>query len=852
MASGNALTLTPRRNGLTRVTPRSAPTLVRSRTSLVAAAMPMSLDLAGAMDIRRTRQLQQGMAWTFFRGIGACWYANAYKSWAIGQLSVYPAEIAGPRQKPIPVDDPYSLQQACLDDMARGPYGGDGSADNLEPILASATLQDSVAGEGYWYSRPDPNDESQNWHEILSVEELEAGGPTGWQIRRSPAAVPEPIEPGRGDRLSRMYTPDPRWKDLATSPMLVQHDTLEELWLRIQGGIANAKSRLATGKLLTIPTELDLDIPADDPEDSPTPFEKEFMRGAATAIKDPASAGRWFPLLLRGPAEFLGPNFIHSLDIYKDMPKDERDAITELRNRFAHDFDLPTELLTGLGDMTHWNAWIVDSMTWPHLRPIAKRVLANLTVCAYRPLLLAAKMDPEIVARQVLWYDESLVVTKPDRSAAATTGAGLGFVSSDAWLRANGFDPSDAPTEEDRARQFGHRWGDPGLASVGAPDGIWDKATGRIATRVTEEEKGKPGESVVEQVGGPQGPATGPPAPAPGPPTATPAPGAPSPAPPIPAASPPTIAASGNGNGHHRRLGDFATVASSAKRERLRKLGKKLGAIDRDLFARICTLADDRLHAAVRAVGKKLRSAAQGRPIGASLHNMDPLRIPPLLGPQQAHSLLGLNDQLAIDAGAASFAATAIPWLRNAQEAALRRIAEATDQDYEDIAAETEGQRDGWLTAAESALAAGFARMAGEYLYNPDLGLTGPGEIPDLMAPRDAIRTALQLAGGGDPGSGTPPLGIGTGPMAADALASGDAAVDGYTWVYNDIARTTFPGHLALDSIEFASWDDPQLAIQPDDSWLDVDFYAPGDHNGCSCTVEQTLIPVSELEGAEA
>jgi hypothetical protein len=237
---------------------------------------------------------------------------------------------------------------------------------------------------------------------------------------------------------------------------------------------------------------------------------------------------------------------------------------------------------------------------------------------------------------------------------------------------------------------------------------------------------------------------------------------------------------------------------------------------------------------------------------------MDALEIPRRLGPSQSHSL-GLNDQLEVDAAAASFAAKVAPWLRTAQDATLQQIADATDQSYDDIAAATDAERPGWLDAAQAALTAGFASMAIGFLYNPSPGAPDRGEVPDLAAPRDAIRQALQLAGGGDPGSG-PPLGIGTGPMAGDALDSGGATVDSWVWSYNDLARTTFPGHLQLDGIEFTSWEDDQLAIQPEDDWLGVDFYVPGDHDGCGCSAEPSVVPAdeagpndgSELVGAEA
>jgi hypothetical protein len=844
----NAL-VSPRPNGRT-LTP------VVRRPTVIASAAPMRLNTSGAMDMRQTRQAYQHMAWQYFRGIGACWYSNLFKANAISGVSIFPAEIVRPGDDPAPVDDANSLQQVVLDDLSEG-YTG--LALGHAPMLAALTLHDSIAGECFWYSTVNP-DTGQNVHELLSTEELEPG-PSGFQIRRQPGVPPTQIkQDDPGTLLSRMWTPDPMFKEFATSPMLAQGDTLEEMWLLIQMGIAAAKSRLATSKLMTLPDDLDLDTVDDDGQ--PTKFEDQLLQAARTAVKNPGSPGSWFPVIIKGKAEFLRPEFIHTVDLFKDMPKEVREQLLELRSRFAHDFDLPTELLTGLGDMTHWNAWIIDSMTWPHLRPIVERILANLAISVYQPFLIAGGMDPGLARRQVIWYDESQVVAKPDRSGASVTLANMGLLGPAAILRSNGFDPVlDYPTEIERARAFGERWGDPGLASAGGDPEIWAKATGRIATRVTEEEKGIPGEGPVAE-NAPGRPTSG--APVPGPPKS----GPPKAGPPAPTATPPAVtptpatpavAASGNS---HARAGTFAARPHTngkldRKRAKLKALGRRLGAVDRSLLQRISVLADERLHAVVKTAGNKLRSAAQGRPLlASSIRGVEPLYVPRMLGPANAHQL-GLDETLLIDQAARSFAAKAAPWLSDAQYAVIQRIAEATDQDPEELAEQVADGGADWLTAATDALTAGFLAEAGRFLFDPS-SPTGPGEMPSLVAPRGAIRDALALMGGGDP-SQTPSPGLGWGPMAQDALGEGGAAVDGFSWSYNDLARTTFPGHLALDGIEFTSWEDDQLLVQPEDDWVDTaPYYSISDHPGCGCTVEPIVVSADEagvsgdLVGAEA
>jgi hypothetical protein len=812
------------------------------RPSVLASGARVTTDTATVMQYQRTRQAAQRMCWQYHRGIGVVWYSGTFKANAISRLQIFPAEITASRQDPSPVDDLNSLQQVTLDDLAAG-YSG--LSLGHAPMLGMLAMHDSVAGECHWWSTSDEAT-GKNVHEILSTEELIYTGGT-YQVRRYPGAIPIPIKPT--DLLVRLWTPDPSYKELATSPLFVQQDTLEELWLLLQAGIAAAKSRLASAGILTIPEELDYQGSVKS-DGTKTEFEEELLQVGTASIRDPRGAGRWFPVTLRGKSDYLKPEFLRWVPFFKDMPKELIDRIDALRTRFAHDIDLPTELVTGLGDMTHWNAWIVDSMTWPHLEPIAQRILANLSTYVYQPLLIAGGMDPQDAARQVIWYDESLVVAKPDRSAAADIGIQNGSLSDQAWRRAHGFQEDDAPSDEEKARMFGWRWGDPGLAG----SGDWTKATGRIATRVTEAAPAGEGPvDVVSPDAGPSPSEAGPPPPVP---EAAPTPLAPPASP--PAITPaPGIAASGNGhgNGYRKPLARFAALpvskALEKKRSKLRRLGIRLGRLDRDLLERLSVLADERLHALVKTAGNKLRSAAQGRPLVESIiRGLDPIMVPRQLGQSGSHAL-GLDEHVMVDAAAVAYARKALPWFTVAQLAALSGIADATGQDLDALEETTEVDRSEWAIAAERILTAGFAAQALGFLYNPDGSQPQRGEVSDIVAPRASIRQALSVAGGADPGLPGPSLGVGGGPMVASALGDGGAQVDGWRWIYNDLARTTFPGHLQLDGIEFASWDDDQLLVQPEDSWLDTDFYAPNDHEGCACTVEQILIPVEEASGGE-
>lgn len=814
------------------LTPTTALVRRPENGSLLAAGQRISTEPGVVMQPRRVRQAAQHMCWDYHRGIGITWFADTYKANAISQVRLFPARIEDPREDPVPIDDPYSLQQTVLDDLAGGTSTG--LAQGTSPMMAALAMHDAVAGECHWWTHADP-DTGANVHEILSTEELTYTG-TDYQVRRTPADTPISIDTAR-DLLVRLWNPDPAFRDLATSPLFVQQDTLEPLWLLIQGQIAAAKSRLAQADLLLVPNELDYKgTPGPDGEN--TPLDKELLAAGSAAIRDPRSPFRWFPIVIRGKSDFLRPEFLRTVELFKDMPKETIEQIEALRQRFAHDIDLPTEIVSGLGDLKYSNAWLVDAATWPHLRPSCERVLANFSTYVYQVFLIAGGMKAEDVVREVVWYDATNVIVKPDLSAAADIGIQNGTLSNRAWLRAHGFEEDDAPSDEEMARMFGWHWGDAGLAGTGD----WTKATGRIATRIADTQVGAQPVDVVA-------PDTTP-ASEPGPTTA---PSEPGPPVPVHIGTTPGIAASGNGNGHLRGPWLLADGAPKPvpKRAKLRKLGARLGRIDRDILQRVSVLADERLHGLVRLAGNKLRSAAQGRSlIESQIRGLDAIHIPRQLGRLGSHAL-DLDETVLVDSAAQSFARKALPWMTAAQLAALYGIAGATDQDPDALEEATAPDRSAWASTAERMLIAGFAVKANEFLYSPDGDVPARGEISDIVAPRSAIRDALAVMGGADPGDSGPSLGIGSGPMAQDALGDGGATVDGLIWNYNDLARTTFPGHLALDGIDFYGWDDDQLATQPEDSWIG-DFVFPGDHDGCSCTVDPLTVPAddSSLESA--
>src|SRR4029077_8823443 len=583
----------------------------RQHEAFVASAATLRVDSASAIDVRRRHRAWQERAWDVVDLVGELWYVQDRKADAYSNLNLFPAVKKGPGVDPVPIDDQdgSSPQAMLLDSLGVSLDIGGQALDGHGALMRSLAWQLETPGECSMLGTTDP-DTGQNRWTILSLDELRPGG-GGWYIYRYPGAVPEQVPTDAF--LRRLWKPHPRWSALATSPILASLPILEELILLSDGGIASAKSRLASSPAWGIPSEFDLKKPKGDGQWSD--FEEQVIEAGSTAIKEPRSAACWIPFIVRGPGDYMDK--VKIWDLFRDVSKEHRARITDLIIRLERSLNVPVGTISGIQQMNHWNAWAFSEDQWRHLKPGAVTICASLTTGWYRDALRAwvdrYPSDARVVGdidRQCIWFDPSRLLVKPDRTASATEGINILSIQEKAWRREHGFAEEDAPTVQQQARLFGLKWGDPGLASVTDDEpNPWTKATGRIATRITETEAGPVGlgpvaaedVSKAPTVPKPGQPKPGPPSVPPGTP-ANPGPPATGPGKPsAPAPGPPARALTAAG----------LTGPQARKRAKsLARLRTALGGIDHRTFVRLVTSADAALERVAEKAGGQLRSKA--------------------------------------------------------------------------------------------------------------------------------------------------------------------------------------------------------------------------------------------------
>lgn len=439
--------------------------LGRSPRALTAAATVASKETEGGL-VRLVQDWQQ-RAFAMYDSVGECWYPAQSYARALEKTRFFPA-ILNERGEAEEVETGPLVD---LFQRIRDP-GGTGMTD-----LAGAygRLQ-FINGDGYLIiSNADGDDEE--W-EYLSVAELrvERGTKPGEKKRyrrlRLPGGVGEELFEASDDdfepmgdqvRVFRLHRRHPKHSDLADAPIKPVLD-LYELLLRLTlASSAEAKSRAAQRGLFYIANEiadaLRLEGPDDDPESDP--LLRSVREGFEAAIANPDDASAMMPFVMRGPGIVQTDDRMHSAPI-KDLvgwiplgPTDrylEGEMWEKTIHRIATGLDLPTEFLTGTGEINHWGGWLLDEQGYRlHVAPTTQRFCNDLAGAYLRP----AAREEEIAnwERVTVGYDPADAIIHPDKVATAKDAHAALVVSDEFYRDQIGATKEDAPSGAELERR---------------------------------------------------------------------------------------------------------------------------------------------------------------------------------------------------------------------------------------------------------------------------------------------------------------------------------------------------------------------------------------------------------------
>jgi len=781
----------------------------------------------------------QKEAWAYFYEVPELGESLTYRGDQLAKLRLFVAveNPTDPKGDPVPVTDeasgvPAPVAAAASDELARlrGEFGGQAE------VIRQLSVNIDVAGEAYLVgigahaeiqsiSGVETEVEVPESWTIKSISEVvEQGGV--YKIKRGPDDMdPIPLVAGRDD-IMRLWLRDPQWSNRPHSPtrgLLGECRTLQVLTQQV---LAQAMRSVSAG-LFVVANELSFGpenptAPDEDGAAEGDPLNQALNDILVRPIDNPSDPSTVQPGVLRGPAEFIGPDMLRRISFYDSDMDTVLEAKIEARvQRIARGINLPVEVVMGLQQTTFANAATIDRKEFDnYLRPSADVTMDNLTFAFLTPQLVAnPAVGPEWAERMFVWYDPSELISQPDKEKNAELAFDRYAISLASYRAAKGYGDDDAPDEVEMLIRAGLRRG---LIGSDITEALLDLLGVPIEVDAAPEGDGE------------------------------------APAPDTDARSALLQLLTGSQpactNGHTLDLPASAvrTVSAAGQRD----YGRALMDLDRELRTALVVAANDAMSRALERAGNVLRSRALRTDLRATLRNVPARQSFAHLGATLVAQVMEDDDPLegAWDALGLLFAA----WGGVTQERALDLASEASGGFSATERSVIEERQAEDLSNAWTWFAGALGVLALARLYDPDPAAPEVGEHdPMLRVPTGMVRQAIARAGGatglsatevgGDfvtlADAGTRPAGgIGTGELLHTEMRDAGVQFKGYRWVYGPgLRRQNFQPHLSLDGQEFASYDSPEMVNGS--GWPPFGFYFPGDHFGCQCDSVPFLIP---------
>lgn len=416
-------------------TPKPLPTPDQPN-ALTAAAQPVT---SPRTELIRTPDTWQDEAWQYYSDLGEFRYAADWEANMLSRVRFYAAKLEPGEDEPVRAE-----AGTAVDLMTTFAGGVAGQAQ----IMAGLGTQLSVPGEGYlivenvngieqWSVRSiDEVRAARGGYEVIDENSPKTG--TNWRPLAAESMAP-----------IRVWRPNKRYHHLADSPARAARTTMRELELVNRHIVAQYLSRLASAGVWLVPDEITFPV-REEFADAPDPFMAEWIEIASEAIRTPGTAAGVVPLPIKVPAEYVDK--IKHLDFTLQIDEkiiEKRDSAIK---RLASQLNVPPEVLLGMGDLNHWNAWAVDETSLKvNVAPDAELIASALTTGYLQPRLKASRVEDW--ANWVVWYDMSELTLRPDRSDDAIALYDRLEINGAALRRETGFNEADKPSDEELKEQ---------------------------------------------------------------------------------------------------------------------------------------------------------------------------------------------------------------------------------------------------------------------------------------------------------------------------------------------------------------------------------------------------------------
>jgi len=413
------------------------------RKSLTAAAASLS-DAKIGMSAWKARQGEdewQKIAWNYYDSIGEL---NAALRWignAVSLADLYAAEIDEETGTISEATD-NAVVQAVANTILGGPI-------KRAQAQQTITLNWLVGGEVFLLIRPTRGtDQPDEWFVLSSTEVMERGG----IFRYCDPITGQMTELSANDQLIRVWNPHPRSQSHADSSVRSAIPILREVERASMNIMSRLDSRLAGAGVWLVPEEMDFPATDNEPGDAQT-FTDMLRRAAEASLRNPGEASAQVPIILPAPGQMITDNQFQHLTFSTELTGE----VTELRNtgirRLAMALDIPAEIMTGMGESSHWNAWQIEETTYKiHVAPLLEKLGDALTGTYLQPILrMLGVANPE---QYVITFNTAEIVSRPNQFDELNTLFDKGLITDDYMRSELGIPDGAVPSEEDTLKRL--------------------------------------------------------------------------------------------------------------------------------------------------------------------------------------------------------------------------------------------------------------------------------------------------------------------------------------------------------------------------------------------------------------
>lgn len=324
-----------------------------------------------------------------------------------------------------------------------------GGEEGQREMLRQLGTHLTVPGEAYIVGE-DMGEDPDEWS-VVSASRISSPAKGVWKVGNK--ELDEPL-------VIRIWRPHPQKQDEADSPSRSVLPILAEIISLMKYKNAQISSRLTGAGVFAIPSEITFGsvrnmVTNEDGTDSTSvssgvdAFLLEFIEVISAATADPEDPSARAPIILQGPGEYLDK--LNHITFWSELDEKAKEMLDDDIRRLALGMDMPPEILTGTGEMNHWNSWQVEEASIKaHTEPLLQIITTSLAQGYLRPYLESVGISKEEARRFTFHADTSKIRLRPNRSKEAIELYEHGELSAAAMLRENGFDEADAMTEAER------------------------------------------------------------------------------------------------------------------------------------------------------------------------------------------------------------------------------------------------------------------------------------------------------------------------------------------------------------------------------------------------------------------